>query len=92
MIITQPIAEYISMCVRAAADPDAEVEWSEVCPECGNVPTWVNDMDHVFVVTDAAADLPGISAVIIACEGYLVVNPRVLGLGDKFPGWTPAEV
>lgn len=91
MIVTKPIADYISACYRESADPATRVTWSEVCPECGVVPTWVNDMDHVIVIAGGTDELPGITAVIIACEGYLVVDPSSLGLGDSFPGWTNAD-
>ena len=51
-------------------------ELTKVCPECGETPETNSDSDHAMVLCFVA----------IACEGYYVVNPNLVGFSR--PNWS----
>jgi hypothetical protein len=53
------------------------------CTECGDEMTIGSPEDHVIMV-----DANGTQLVLIACEGYLMVPPAVVGMGDTYPNWS----
>lgn len=64
---------------------------TNVCPECGDtIDTWDAATRDVHVVTNTANDGdPKVYAVVVACEGYWVINPEVVGLPrDNWQDWT----
>ena len=71
---------YLAAVIRALMrrDPALEPYLSPVCPECGHVS---EQEDGIHVVLGAA--------VAIACEGYWVINPNVVGIPR--PSWQPQD-
>lgn len=64
---------------------------TNVCPECGDrITTWDQATRDVHIVSNTANyGEPKVYAVIVACEGYWVINPEVLGLPrDNWQDWT----
>jgi hypothetical protein len=81
------VVTYLANCLDALANPDSPVEWMEVCPECGEVPVDVHGMDHLLATTPDGE----LTVVLIGCEGYLVVDPKLVHMGAEFPNWQPAD-
>lgn len=88
MLVTNELLAYLRA-VRIEADkPDTNVEWFQVCPECGTVPQ-IHESGHLMMSTTDTDGGPGFDAVIVACEGYWVVNPYRVGI-DK-PNWSDID-
>lgn len=73
-------AAYVTAVMRAlnGRDPALDPYLSRTCPECGQVPAR-DDNDHVVVG----------ETVIVGCEGYWIVNPKVVGIHR--PNWQPVR-
>lgn len=57
-----------------------------ICPECGG--SGGDDFDFIHQVMRTGSD-PLKVAVVIACEGYWVVNPSLVGVvSDNWQDWT----
>jgi hypothetical protein len=79
MKVTLEIAEYIHAVARALTDGRKFRQMTNVCPECGDRVDLSNDAgDHVVFDTDPN-DRDGL-VIIIACEGYWVIDPREVGI------------
>lgn len=53
------------------------------CTECGEeVSEMALSSDHIFGTT-----AQGEEVVIVGCEGYLTVAPKLVGSGDDYPDW-----
>lgn len=61
---------------------------TDVCPECGDTQFMIDHgQDHIITVTPSGA-----LAVVIGCEGFWVINPNEVGMGnDMWQDWTTAE-
>ena len=58
----------------AVAGDKTTLPLTSVCPECG-LSTDLLDLDHVVVQVGA-----GTAAVVIGCEGYWVIDPKLVGI------------
>jgi len=77
---------YLARYLVESAKPDSRAKiWQTViCPECGDIPTpsRMGGLNGDSVYTHIL-DADGF--VLIACEGYYVINPNAIGLNQ--PGW-----
>lgn len=81
MIIDMDTATYLNAVVSALSAgktfPDPQI--SNKCPECGDWLGYFNTGDHV--VWDASTDKDTEKViVIIACEGYWIIDPNLVGI------------
>jgi hypothetical protein len=93
MMVNAKLLRYLEACLTAAAGGAAwqNMDWMEVCPECGHIPQ-TYDTDHLIVEVGDVPDAPeNIMAVVVACEGYYAVDPMKLGLGAEHPNWTAPD-
>ena len=82
MIIDTRGAEYV-MAVAAAAAGLRAGHLINICPECGGQQGRLDNDNHLVV---AVADPhPGEVAVVIGCEGFWVVDPKLVGIDS--PNW-----
>ena len=74
-------AVYLAAVITALTrrDPALEPYMSPICPECDQIPDPDDDDGHVVLG----------AVVVIACEGYLVINPNVVGIHR--PTWQPQD-
>lgn len=84
MRIDAKMADYLKAAVEmVTVNPERIERWiSDVCSECCEEVSefeYAND-SHVF--TDREGDTP---IMLIGCEGYLMINPNVLGVSA--PNW-----
>lgn len=91
MIISSAVAQYIVVCVMAIRS--GRVTGSDECPECGVRMSWSNTEDHIVFDRSGSPDAPADLVVIVACEGYICIDPSQVGMADVFPDWmSPDEL
>ena len=58
---------------------------TSTCPECGShfadIDEAYEDTEHIIIATTSDT-----TAVVVACEGYFVVNPNLVGIDS--PNWS----
>lgn len=88
MIFTVEIAQYVyNVTTALAAGKTFEVMTNE-CPECGEALGFFNTDGHI--VYDASTDDDAERVIIIvACEGYWMIDPNLVGIVSK--GWMSAD-
>lgn len=85
MIFTQRSIDYLDR-VHRAVDTGAlgRDRLTNHCPECDEDLTWLDASgdEHVAVTIPGTEDANGVRdvAVVIACEGYWVIDPAAVGL------------
>lgn len=85
MIVDKDIATYVLAVVTAVNNGDLYTEdLTSGCPECGEEQTDAYSDAHLVTVTPA-----GQTVVIVACEGYWVVDPALVDI--QHPNWQPVE-
>lgn len=79
------ILEYAARVDIALAEGRINPPLTTRCPECGSdfadLDEAREDTDHIIIATTSDT-----TAVIVACEGYFVVNPNLVGIDS--PGWS----
>lgn len=94
MIVTPRDLEYLQAVNGALEDGERiqDKHMTDQCPECGYTLTWDYSGGHiVFPVSDDPNDTERRVIVVIACEGYWVIDPRPLGMpwyDDNWQDWT----
>lgn len=84
MIMLPAVARYIVACIQGIAD--GWITGSNECPECGQYLGFFNTEDHIVFDRSRPND-PEDLVIIVACEGYLCIDPRTVGMADVFPDW-----
>lgn len=78
-----PRVRYLAAVIRRLERNPNAVPTTPKCPECGEEPEPWAEMHTTIVLRN------GCTAVLIGCEGYLVVNPNLVGI--RMPNWQPVE-
>lgn len=95
MIVSNELIAYVGNAHRELVqrgNPDS-IPTTNICPECGadfdSRVDAMTDTDGAHLVLELSGD---VFAVLVACEGYYVVNPALLGLGAEHPNWSDWSV
>lgn len=89
MLVTPELINYLTRVVNAldtnTLHPDARR--TDRCPECDERVEFIHDSSHLVWVRQAenAEDHRREIVLIVACEGYWVIDPNIVGI-DK-PEW-----
>lgn len=91
MLVSHELAQYVAAAYQEIVfrgNPNS-IGTTSRCPECGadfdNRVDAMTDQDGAHLVLELSGD---VFAVLVACEGYYVINPALLGLGDNHPNWS----
>jgi hypothetical protein len=82
------IVAYAALVDIALTDGRISGPLTSTCPECGvnfaDADDARDDNNHIIVATTSDT-----FAVVVACEGYFVVNPNLIGIDS--PNWSDAD-
>jgi hypothetical protein len=89
MILNTDLALYISeVCAAIATGKLPADVVTNQCPECEEWLGYFDTGDHI--VYDVSTDNdPEHMVVIVGCEGYPCIDPKLVNLGHIFPNWMP---
>lgn len=83
MIVNKETAEYVMAVIKAVQEHRIDEVITNYCPECNQDLYEFNVQDHIAYV---ASENPDVLVLIVACEGYWVINPNLVGFNR--PNWT----
>lgn len=91
MLVSTELLAYVANAHRELVQRGnpGSIPTTSTCPECGadfdSRVDAMSDNDGAHLVFELSGD---VFAVVVACEGYFVINPALIGLGAEHPNWS----